>query len=94
MYWRNTPQNLNLSQALIKEPYDWTAYDQLRVNALFKSRAIRVTILLTRQFPNGSFLKKYDGSVSNDTVVAHANWTPTFADKKELLARLGLWLLD
>jgi hypothetical protein len=99
MFWRNTPQNLNLSQALIKEPTEWWHIDQSRVNDLIFARGINMTLLSISQFPNGAVMYAKDSSgnqmpLSNETVAAHANWNARLDQKKEILATHGLWLIE
>ena len=98
MFWRHTPQNLNLSQALIKEPSQWQAREQLRVNRLFRAKRIRVTILPSNQFPNGAMMRAKDQNgnqipLSKEAVVAHANFNQHLDQKRELLSKHGLWLI-
>ena len=91
MYWRNTPLNINLSQALIKDMV-WWHIDQARVNTLLWSKGVNVTILNTTQFPNGFVLPQL--TTLNDSVAVHANWNSHFDEKKEALMKRGLWLID
>jgi Nucleotide-diphospho-sugar transferase len=100
MFWRHTPLNLHLAQALIKEPLDWLSIDQTRVNDLFFDRGIHVTLLSLNQFPNGNIMyRKEDDTgilmpLSNDTVVAHANWNKHLDEKIDILKKHGLWFLS
>jgi Nucleotide-diphospho-sugar transferase len=91
MYWRNTQQNLNLSQALVKDMV-WWHMDQARVNTLLFTRMINVTLLHTTQFPNGAVLPGL--KTLDDTVAVHANWNSHFDEKKEMLLNHSLWLID
>ena len=99
MYWRHTPQNLILSQALIREPLSLVAIDQTRVNDLLFARGINVTLLPSHQFPSGAILYRKDNvtnnviPLSNETVAAHANWNTYLDQKKDILAQHGLWLI-
>jgi hypothetical protein len=91
MYWRQTPQNLNLSQALIKNT-EWWHIDQTRVNNLLWERGINVTLLNRTQFPNGAILSEL--KTLNDSVAVHANWNDHLDDKRKVLTKHGLWLID
>jgi hypothetical protein len=94
MYWRQTARNLNLSHALVKDTV-WWQIDQVRVNELLWARGINVTILNTTQFPNGAILYGLkDNPLSTDTVAVHANWNDHFDQKKEILTKHQLWLID
>jgi hypothetical protein len=91
MYWRHTAVNVNLSRAVIKD-MEWWQIDQKRVNDLLWHQGINVTILPTREFPNGHSLSKL--KTLNDTVAVHANWNDHFDDKKQVLEKHGLWLME
>jgi hypothetical protein len=91
MYWRQTPLNVNLSQAVIKD-MEWWEIDQTRVNNLLWSRGVNVTILPTTQFPNGFSLSHL--KTLNDTVAVHVNWNDHFDDKKQALEKHGLWWME
>ena len=91
MYWRHTQQNLNLSQALVKETV-WSYFDQTRVNELLWERRVNATILNTTQFPNGFSL--WGLTTLNDTIAVHVNWNENLDQKIQRLMKHDLWLID
>jgi len=92
MYWKRTPQNLDLIQDILTVPPFWHI-DQSRVNTRMYNRSTPHTLLDAYKFPNGKmYLDQLDKLT--DIVVFHANWNDKLHEKQKMLQKIGLWFLD
>lgn len=92
MYWKNTPQNFEVIEDVIKVPPFWHI-GQSRVNTRMHNHSTPHTLLDKYRFPNGHmFLEHFD--MLTDIVVFHANWNDSRDKKVGMLQKAGLWYLD
>mmetsp|Transcript_28737 Transcript_28737/g.44133 ORF Transcript_28737/g.44133 Transcript_28737/m.44133 type:complete len:149 (-) Transcript_28737:493-939(-) len=92
MYWKDTPLNRNLSDALVKYE-DPSVFDQHRVNDLFYERDIPFDMLDTVTFPNG-WVMMWGMKNLDAAVVAHMNWLGNMEDKIGTLKQLDMWFVE
>lgn len=92
MYWKRTPQNLDLIHDIITVPPFWHI-DQARVNTRMKNHSTPHTLLDTHTFPNGYMYYQYFDELNN-IVAFHANWNDNYQKKVEMLQNVSLWFLN